>query len=275
MRAVVIESIGSAWITEGESWGGQSGSRNFLSSCEMQRNDTNAIIHSAGPSELCNIKKLNLTLWASYLLPYSVYVLPFAKHAQFNLFLNFFLCVKSLHHCFGAGTHVCCSLSTASENLPQTATFKAGSCAASCWLNLNLINCGIFTALSVTLSRLILFLLHETKLTERWEDWRQILSTVWVWSHICLVHGAFGFCGGVLCSHSKCPQLELKSCSPPSRCTDASLPCWNGLCCSIAISQDCPQTDSLFLHPNPPTCHLLHLLTACLIPLLSPPTNNT
>lgn len=192
-----------------------------------------------------------------------------------TFFLIFFLCVKSLHHCFGAGTHVCCSLSTASENLPQTATFKAGSCAASCWLTLNLINCGIFTALSVTLSRLILFLLHETKLTERWEDWRQILSTVWVWSHICLVRGAFGFCGGVLCSHSKCPQLELKSCSPPSRCTDASLPCWNGLCCSIAISQDCPQTDSLFLHPNPPTCHLLHLLTACLIPLLSPPTNNT
>lgn len=226
--------------------------------------------------ELCNIRKLNLTLWASYLLPYSVYVLPFAKHAQFNLFLNFFFYVLNL--CiivlvlvlmfvvpFQLRVKIC----------PRQQLLRLAPVTASCWLNLNLINCGIFTALSVTLLRLILFLLHETKLTERWEDWRQILSTVWVWSHICLVRGAFGFCGGVLCSHSKCPQLELKSCSPPPRCTDASLPCWNGLCCSIAISQDCPQTDSLFLHPNPPTCHLLHLLTACLIPLLSPPTNNT
>lgn len=49
----------------------------------------------------------------------------------------------------------------------------------------------------------------------------------------------------------------------------------DGLYCSVSISQGCPQADSLLLHPDPPTCHLLPLWTAFVMSALISPTNNT
>lgn len=71
-----------------------------------------------------------------------------------------------------------------------------------------------------------------------------------------------------------CPELEVRGCIHPARCTDVLLHQRDGLCCSVAISQGCPQTDSLLLHPDPPTRHLPHLWTVELVPLLISPTNN-
>lgn len=142
---------------------------------------------------------------------------------------------------------------TVSVNLSLTALLLLGT--ATQWWNLNLINCSIFTALSPELSQLILFFLRTPTLRKRWAK-----------IEYSRVEGILKCCMPI---YTQLREDHNKAFSPVSsasskgrhshshmrRCGVVLLK-WTLL---LGCYKGCPQTDSILLHPDPPTCHLLHL----------------
>lgn len=132
----------------------------------------------------------------------------------------------------------------------------------------NLIN-WIFTALNPELSRLILFLLHRSTHTRMSREGVGVrLKFASLFKLLCCCCCCLDLCVGALFIYWRNGTTDDPACWIH---TDRSLRRWNGHCCCAAISHGCPQSDSLLLHPHPPTCHLLHLWTH--IPRLISPSN--